>query len=100
MEQLKNDIQTLNATVLFEYVGGELPAQIFQWLPKGSEMVLISNLSGQNVPINTGDLLFNDKRIRGFLLTPWIDQSDQDTIENAKKILADDLASGGKIFGS
>ena len=99
-EQLKTDIRTLNVTLLFEYIGGELPAQIFSFMPRGSEMVVISNLTGQSVPINTGDLLFNDKRISSFFLPIWVESSSEETVKKGHKELADDLASGGKIFGS
>ena len=72
LEQLKADIKTLNATILFEYVGGDLPGQIFTFLPRGSELIIVSNLTGTPVPINTGDLLFNDKRVSSFFLSRWL----------------------------
>jgi hypothetical protein len=52
------------------------------------------------VSLNTGDLLFNNKTVSAFLLFVWLTQSSKETIANAHKVLADDLASGGKIFGS
>ena len=86
--------------MLFEYIGGDLPGQIFALMPRGSELVIVSNLTGQSVPINTGDVLFNDKRVSGFFLGRWLTTSSPETVGKAYKEVADDLASGGKIFGS
>ena len=63
-------------------------------------MVVLANLSKEDVPFNTGDILFNNKKVSAFLLFKWLATSSEETLTNAKKVLADDLASGGKIFGS
>jgi len=57
---------------MFEYIGGDIPGKVFAAMPASSEMVCVGNLSHVNVSINSGDILFNSKTVRGFLLFKWV----------------------------
>lgn len=63
-------------------------------------MVVLSNLSQENLSLDTNDIVFNDKTLRAFNLFQWLATSSPETIKNAHTLIADDLAAGGKIFGT
>ena len=85
---------------MYEYVSGELPGKIFAAMPYGSQLVLVGNLTGQPLHLNSGDVLFRDKSVVGFLLTIWLGKITAEEKAHAFKTVSDDLRDGGKIFGS
>lgn len=58
IDDLKALVQQLNPLVLFEYVGGKVPGQIFEVLPPGSELIVVANLSNDPLEVNSGNILF------------------------------------------
>ncbi len=64
-------------------------------------MTVIACLTGKPVPINTYDVLFNDKTLNSYLCFPWAVKLSPELRQKYFKQIADDLAlNNGKIFGS
>ena len=85
---------------MFEYTGGEVPAKVFEKMPNGSVMHIVGNLSHENIPINSGNILFQDKKIEAFYLLRWYASVSESDKAKWFKLVSDDLRDGGKIFGT
>ena len=69
-------------------------------MPYGSELVVVGNLTGEKLLINSADILFNDKLVRGFYLFVWFSKTSKEELFKNIKAVADDLRDGGAIFGT
>jgi NADPH:quinone reductase len=69
---LKTLAHKLNATVLFDAVGGELSQQLLDAAPKGSTLYVYGRLSENPCEISLRDLIFTGNHIKGFWLTNWL----------------------------
>ena len=67
-EELKKVIELVNPTVMFDYIGGTVPAEIFELMPPTSEFVAVANLTHLPVGIDTGHLMFTQKTVRGLMV--------------------------------
>ena len=65
LAELKQVIDQLQTTVIFDYVGGELPTQIFEAMPVTTEYV--GNLTQTPIAVNTAHIMFTQKTIRGLV---------------------------------
>jgi hypothetical protein len=63
---------------MFDYVSGDVPAKVFEWMPANSELFIGGNLSGLTMPINTGNILFTSKKIRTLALFTWFSTITQE----------------------
>jgi hypothetical protein len=64
-------------------------------------MTILGCLTGKPVPVNTLDVLFNDKTVNAYLIFPWVAKIDATHRERIFKQISDDLAlEDGKIFGT
>ncbi len=70
--ELKELAHKLNATVIFDAVGGEMVQQLLDAAPKGSNLFIYGRLSDSICEINPGELIFTGNRIQGFWLTGWL----------------------------
>lgn len=70
--KLKELSHRLNATVLFDAVGGKMPQQLLNAAPKGSKLFIYGRLSADACEIYPGDLIFTGNQIQGFWLTNWL----------------------------
>ena len=71
-KQLKTFCHQLEATTAFDAVGGAQSGQIFNAMPKDSELIIYGGLSNKAVSgLNTLNLVFNQKFIYGFSLPDW-----------------------------
>jgi NADPH:quinone reductase len=70
--------------VAFESIGGEMTGNIFNALEEEGTLYHYGNLSLRNCSnISTGDLIFLDKKIRGFWLFKYLnDTKDNDVMSN------------------
>ncbi|MHA7128518.1 zinc-dependent alcohol dehydrogenase family protein [Algoriphagus namhaensis] len=59
--------------VIFDAVGGLLGAKALASLRQGGKMMVFGLLSLENVPMNSGLLIFKDLKIEGFWLTTWME---------------------------
>ena len=93
----------LKPAVFFDAVGGGAPTTVpvFESLQPGGIMTVIACLTGKPVPINTYDILFNDKTLNSYLVFPWALKLTPELRQKYFKQVADDLAlNDGKIFGT
>jgi NADPH:quinone reductase-like Zn-dependent oxidoreductase len=72
----QNDLRLLsgklNATLVFDAVGGSLTREIMQVIPASSEMVLYGNLSGEQPEIDYRSLVSGNMKMSGFFLGHWL----------------------------
>jgi NADPH:quinone reductase-like Zn-dependent oxidoreductase len=64
-------------------VGGETFTRLADSLGYGGTLVTYGVLSGQPSSLNTGKIIFNDIRIRGFWLYKWYQSADMKTKQAA-----------------
>lgn len=62
----------LNVTYAIDAVAGETAQTVFECLPYGSKLVCYGALSEKPFSVNSGIVLFQNKKIEGFWLSSWI----------------------------
>ena len=70
-QRLKELAQRLNATLFLEAISGEFTQRLIDASPKGSLILLYSNLSRSLAQINPNSLWYFDRRVEGFILSTW-----------------------------
>lgn len=71
-KEMKKIAHRLNATIIFDAVGGKLPQQLLSAAPKGSKLFIYGRLSADVCEILPGELIFTGNQIQGFWLTNWL----------------------------
>ncbi len=85
--ELKKLAHRLNATVIFDAVGGEMSQKLLSAAPKSSSLFIYGRLSGDTCEILSGELIFTGNHIQGFWLTNWLhEQGMLKTLLNIRKI--------------
>ena len=85
--KLKEHANKLNATVIFDAVGGEMVQLLLDAAPKGSNLFIYGRLSADTCEITPGDLIFTGNQIQGFWLTGWLhNKSFLQSVLNTRKI--------------
>jgi NADPH:quinone reductase-like Zn-dependent oxidoreductase len=75
-DQLRELCHKLNATIFFDAVAGPLAGKVFNAMPQRSRLIVHGVLSYAPISgVDGEDLIFNQKRIRGFWLTDWARQA-------------------------
>ena len=103
MDEYKPLAAELKPLVFFDCVGGGSPAVIpvMESLGKRGVTVIVACLTGKSIPVNTIDMLFNDKHLIPYLIFQWVADISPARRQEVFKQVADDLAKNdGKIFGS
>lgn len=106
--ELKELAHKLNATILFDAVGGKLPQQLLSAAPKGSKLFIYGRLSADACEILPGDLIFTGNQIQGFWLTNWLHEKGmlktllsirkvQSLLNNELKTAISEIYSADKI---
>ncbi len=71
--QLQNECHRLNATICFDAVSGEMTGIVLNAMPKRATVVVYGALSYSPAGgIDCREIIFGQKRVEGFWLTPWI----------------------------
>jgi NADPH:quinone reductase-like Zn-dependent oxidoreductase len=95
--KLKELAHQLNATILFDAVGGKLPQQLLSAAPKGSRLFIYGRLSADACEILPGDLIFTGNQIQGFWLTNWLHEKGMIrsvlTIQKVKSLIGNELGT-------
>mgnify|MGYP005752947607 CR=1 FL=1 len=65
--------------VVFDAVGGTLGAKALASLRPKGKMMVFGALSLENMPVNSGLMIFNNLQIEGFWLSTWMDETDPKT---------------------
>ena len=85
--QLKELAHQLNATVIFDAVGGSMIQTLLDATPKESNLFIYGRLSADACEISPGNLIFTGNRIQGFWLTGWLhSKSFLQSVMNTRKI--------------
>ncbi|MEN8115517.1 MAG: zinc-binding dehydrogenase [Bacteroidota bacterium] len=85
--RLKELAHRLNATVIFDAVGGNLVQQLLDAVPEGSNLIIYGRLSSDTCEILPGNLIFTGNHIHGFWLTEYLkDKSFLHSIKTTRKI--------------
>jgi len=94
---LKELANQLNATILFDAVGGKLPQQLLSAAPKGSKLFIYGRLSADACEIFPGDLIFTGNQIQGFWLTHWLHEKGMIktmlTIKDVQSLIGNELGT-------
>jgi NADPH:quinone reductase-like Zn-dependent oxidoreductase len=70
--QLHDRCRQLNAQLAFDAVAGSMTARLLNALPPEGRVVVYGGLSGEAISIDSGDLIFNQRRVEGFYLARWV----------------------------
>jgi len=85
-EKLKELAHKLNATVIFDCVGGKMVQQLIDATPNESKLFIYGRLSSDACEIQPGNLIYTGSQIQGFWLTNRLkNQSLWQTILNVRK---------------
>lgn len=71
--------------VVFDAVGGVLGARALASLRAGGKMLVFGLLSLENIPLNSGLLIFKNLKVEGFWLTTWIESLSPEARQEAFK---------------
>ncbi len=77
---------------IFDAVGGQLAAQILNCLEIGGTMHVFGLLSLENIPLNSGLLIFKNLSVKGFWLTSWMESLSPEKRFSAIKTVFEHLA--------
>ena len=81
--------------------GGDFPGKILTKLPAKSEMIILGNLTEEELKIPAQNFFFESKRIRGFFLERYLrEELDEETQHKFFHRIAEDMKSGGNVFGT
>lgn len=81
-DQLREISHSLNATVAFDAIGGNMTRQLLEAVPNESSIFVYGRLSPDECRILPGEFVFNGKQIRGFWLMDYL--KDKSLIQNVK----------------
>ncbi|MDP2721823.1 MAG: zinc-binding dehydrogenase [Bacteroidales bacterium] len=94
-ETLNNLAHQLEATVAFDAVGGPHSGVLFNAMPQDSELVVYGGLSNKPMTdLSVMDIIFKDKLISGFNLTPWMRELEEAEFEEISMLLQEKFISG------
>ena len=77
---------------IFDAVGGELAGKILSSLEIGGTMYVFGSLSLDNIPLNSGLLIFKNLTIKGFWLTSWMENTSPQMQKTAIKTVFEHLS--------
>ncbi|MEL6866794.1 MAG: zinc-binding dehydrogenase [Bacteroidota bacterium] len=73
-ERLQDICHQSNTHLAFDAVAGELTNKVMKAMPQNSKVIVYSALSQQQVQVSPDQFIFENKRVDGFWLGPWIKQ--------------------------
>jgi NADPH:quinone reductase-like Zn-dependent oxidoreductase len=80
-------------SVVFDAVGGILGARALASLKTGGKMMVFGLLSLENIPLNSGLMIFKNLKVEGFWLTSWMASLSPEETQKAFKIVFTHLLS-------
>lgn len=99
-ETLKRKIDELNVSVCFDAVAGEGAGDLLEVLPKKGTLFIYGGLGGLAGGIDPKQLIYEEKQVKGFFLTPWVSYGGNMLMSVPRMLMAGKkvntgLASGG-----
>lgn len=83
---------------MIDTIGGD-SGRLYSWMPERSEIILLGNLSNEDVKFNTTEFFMHEKKICGFNLDIYMrEKLDENKRKDFMKFIQDDINSGGKYF--
>ncbi|QHT72173.1 zinc-dependent alcohol dehydrogenase family protein [Rhodocytophaga rosea] len=79
---------------VLDAVGGKTGASALQSLAYGGTMLVYGLLSLENIPVNSGLMIFKALHIRGFWLTDWMRHAEENKRTEVRETVIELLASG------
>ena len=79
---------------IFDAVGGEPGARALECLAKNGTMLVFGSLSLENIPLNSGLMLFRNLTVKGFWLSVWLSSLSKEARIKATSEVLGMLASG------
>jgi len=70
--ELKELMRKLSCTCVFDPIGGSGTGQMIRLLPNNGKLFLYGGLGGPAGNVEVTDLIYNQKELKGWYLTPWI----------------------------
>lgn len=98
----EEDLQSLaaehNATIAFDAVAGDISGLVLNAMPPRSELVVYGGLSGKPIgSINSLDIIFKDKMVKGFNLGDWKNEIGEkrflEVSEELQQLIVDNVIS-------
>ncbi len=91
-------IKEHNVKLFFDAIGGQTTGQILKLMPKNSTAYVYGCLSKDvNCSVDTIDMLYNDKTLKGFFLPNWLESKGMvkllPTMYKLRKLLKKELTS-------
>lgn len=71
-DELRSKIVELGATCAFDAVSGRMPGDLLDCMPPKGTVYIYGGLAGKAENINPMDLIYREKKLKGFFLTTWI----------------------------
>ena len=94
VKQLRELSTKLKANIIFDCVGGQMTGQCFAAIPDGSTLFHYGNLEIKRIGgIDSSELLFKKKVIKGWWLTYWIATISLEELNKWKNYIIDDFKS-------
>jgi NADPH:quinone reductase-like Zn-dependent oxidoreductase len=72
--QLQDLCSQLDARLAFDAIAGPMTERLLSALPAKGRVVVYGGLSNEPMSLNSGDLIFNQRRVEGFYLSNWVAQ--------------------------
>ncbi len=94
LQQRVKELTGRGANAALEAIGGKAGAEALESLTRGGTMLVYGMLSLENIPVNSGILIFKQLTLRGFWLTEWMKTTDAATQQKAASTLIKLFASG------
>lgn len=100
-DDLKKFCQTLQVSLAFDAVAGEMTGRVLHAMPKQGRIIICGALSEQPCLLDPRAFVFDDKRVEGFWLSNWLQKrnpvSQIRTAMRVQKFLASDLKTEVRV---
>lgn len=94
-EDLKNIIEITRPSLFFDAVGGNATGIIMGLLPDNAQTIVYGGLSGEPIgEIDVLDIIFRNKKLRGFDLNKFIKNTDEKNFDELTKNLQERVVKG------
>jgi len=100
MGDIKALIGELKPTVIIECLGGDFSGNILKIMPPKSTLIILGCLSTKPLALDSGTMIYHVKSAIPFFVLDWLSKIPEQEQVYWKKMVSDDLKSGGPIFGS
>jgi NADPH:quinone reductase-like Zn-dependent oxidoreductase len=89
--ELQSKITELDAKVVFDAISGKMSGDLLDLMPPKGTVYIYGGLAGKAENINPLDLIYKEKKIKGFFLSSWIKKGDP------VRMIARMIATGSKV---